>query len=239
MKKDGETCWVATSSPSCLAVSSTDTAPALLALGAEVTLVSAEGTRRLALSDLYRNDGIHYLTQAAERDPDRRSTCRRSRAGAAPTGSCGGEARSTFRCCRWPPRSRSRPMERSKRGASSSAPSPRGRSKSPAAAGAAHRQAARRRGDRGSGRGRGSTRQADGQHRLLAGLAQACDAGFRRLRAAGAARRRHARGAPENRAAAVLKRRRRLRKSTRKRPPLKAARSAFSPGSPGRSVGLP
>src|SRR5438034_186432 len=32
MKKDGGTCWVATSSPTCLAVSSTDTAPALLAL---------------------------------------------------------------------------------------------------------------------------------------------------------------------------------------------------------------
>ena len=30
MKKDGETCWVATGSPKCLAVSSTDTAPALL-----------------------------------------------------------------------------------------------------------------------------------------------------------------------------------------------------------------
>jgi 4-hydroxybenzoyl-CoA reductase subunit beta len=63
MKKDGETCWVALSSPRCLAVSSTDTAPALVALGAEVTLVSAEGTRRIALSDLYRNDGIHYLTR--------------------------------------------------------------------------------------------------------------------------------------------------------------------------------
>jgi 4-hydroxybenzoyl-CoA reductase subunit beta len=63
MKKDGETCWVATSSPKCLAVSSTDTAPALLALGAEVTLVSASGTRRIAASDLYQNDGIHYLTR--------------------------------------------------------------------------------------------------------------------------------------------------------------------------------
>ena len=63
MKKDGETCWVALSSPRCLAVSSADTAPALVALGAEVTLVSAEGTRRLALSDLYRNDGIHYLAK--------------------------------------------------------------------------------------------------------------------------------------------------------------------------------
>ena len=63
MKKDGQTCWVATSSPKCLAVSSTDTAPALLALGASITLASADSTRKIALSDLYRNDGIHYLTR--------------------------------------------------------------------------------------------------------------------------------------------------------------------------------
>jgi len=63
MKKDGRICWVATSSPKCLAVSSTDTAPALLALGARITLVSADATRQISLSDLYRNDGIHYLTR--------------------------------------------------------------------------------------------------------------------------------------------------------------------------------
>jgi 4-hydroxybenzoyl-CoA reductase subunit beta len=63
MKKDGATCWVATSSPKCLAVSSTDTAPALLALGARVTLVSANATRQVEASDLYQNDGIHYLTR--------------------------------------------------------------------------------------------------------------------------------------------------------------------------------
>src|SRR3954462_1853593 len=63
MKKDGRICWVATGSPKCLAVSSTDTAPALLALGAQVTLVSAAGTRQLAAADLYQNDGIHYLTR--------------------------------------------------------------------------------------------------------------------------------------------------------------------------------
>src|SRR5213593_4265924 len=63
MKKDGGTCWVATSSPKCLAVSSTDTAPALLALGARVTLVCADASRQLAVSDLYRNDGIDYLTR--------------------------------------------------------------------------------------------------------------------------------------------------------------------------------
>jgi 4-hydroxybenzoyl-CoA reductase subunit beta len=63
MKKDGKICWVATSSPKCLAVSSTDTAPALVALGARVTLVSADSARQIAASDLYQNDGIHYLTR--------------------------------------------------------------------------------------------------------------------------------------------------------------------------------
>lgn len=60
MKKDGETCWVAPSSPRCLAVSSTDTAPALMALGARVRLVSLAGERELDLDELYRNDGIDY-----------------------------------------------------------------------------------------------------------------------------------------------------------------------------------
>ncbi len=63
LKKDGATCWVATGSPKCLAVSSTDTAPALLALGARVTLVSAGTSRDIEVSDLFRNDGIHYLTR--------------------------------------------------------------------------------------------------------------------------------------------------------------------------------
>ena len=63
MKKDGKTCWVATSSPRCLAVSSTDTAPMLRALGARVRLVSAAGERAVDVSDLYQNDGMHYLTR--------------------------------------------------------------------------------------------------------------------------------------------------------------------------------
>ena len=41
LKKDGETCWVATASKRCVAVSSTDCAPALLALGAKVRLASS------------------------------------------------------------------------------------------------------------------------------------------------------------------------------------------------------
>ena len=63
MKKEGSTCWVATASKRCLAVSSTDTAPALIALGAKVRLVSAAGERELALASLYNNDGINYITR--------------------------------------------------------------------------------------------------------------------------------------------------------------------------------
>jgi 4-hydroxybenzoyl-CoA reductase subunit beta len=63
MKKDGRTCWVATSSPKCLAVSSTDTAPMLQALGAAVTLASVRGRRTLPIAELFANDGMHYLTK--------------------------------------------------------------------------------------------------------------------------------------------------------------------------------
>jgi 4-hydroxybenzoyl-CoA reductase subunit beta len=66
MKKDGDTCWVATSSDRCLAVSSTDSAPALIALGATVRLVSDGGTRDVALTDLYANDGMHYMSRRAD-----------------------------------------------------------------------------------------------------------------------------------------------------------------------------
>jgi 4-hydroxybenzoyl-CoA reductase subunit beta len=64
MKKDGATCWVAPSSDRCLAVSSTDTAPMLMALGARVLLVSKrDGPREIELADLYRNDGMDYLSR--------------------------------------------------------------------------------------------------------------------------------------------------------------------------------
>ncbi len=59
-------CWVATSSPRCWAVSSTDTAPALIALRAEVSLVGPEGERRIPLEQLYHDDGMAYLTKARE-----------------------------------------------------------------------------------------------------------------------------------------------------------------------------
>jgi len=63
LKKDGETCWVATASKRCVAVSSTDSAPALIALNAKVKLVSAAGEREVPLAELYKNDGIDYLAR--------------------------------------------------------------------------------------------------------------------------------------------------------------------------------
>ena len=66
LKKDGKTCWVATASKRCVAVSSTDTAPALIALNAKVKLVSSRGEREIPVENLYRNDGIEYLTRAPD-----------------------------------------------------------------------------------------------------------------------------------------------------------------------------
>ena len=66
MKKDGQICWVATSSPRCLAVSSTDSAPMLQALDARVRLVSASGDREMSIADLYKNDGMQYLTKRTD-----------------------------------------------------------------------------------------------------------------------------------------------------------------------------
>jgi 4-hydroxybenzoyl-CoA reductase subunit beta len=63
MKKQGDTCWVAPGSDRCMAVSSTDTAPALIALGAHVRLRSRSEERDVALIDLYNDDGMNYLTR--------------------------------------------------------------------------------------------------------------------------------------------------------------------------------
>jgi 4-hydroxybenzoyl-CoA reductase subunit beta len=63
MKKDGAICWVATSSPRCWAVSSSDVAPVMVALGAEYRLVGPEGERLVPAARFYRNDGINYLTK--------------------------------------------------------------------------------------------------------------------------------------------------------------------------------
>jgi 4-hydroxybenzoyl-CoA reductase subunit beta len=66
LKKDGTVCWVATASKRCVAVSSTDTAPALIALNASIKLVSAKGEREIPVAALYQNDGIDYLSRTPD-----------------------------------------------------------------------------------------------------------------------------------------------------------------------------
>jgi 4-hydroxybenzoyl-CoA reductase subunit beta len=66
MKKDGAICWVAPGSPRCWAVQSSDTVPVVCAMEAEVELVGNAGTRTQKAGDLYRDDGIQYLTKKPE-----------------------------------------------------------------------------------------------------------------------------------------------------------------------------
>jgi len=61
MKKDGDICWVAPSSPKCWAVQSSDLAPVMVAIGAQVRLVSTVSDRLVDAAGLYNNDGIDYL----------------------------------------------------------------------------------------------------------------------------------------------------------------------------------
>jgi 4-hydroxybenzoyl-CoA reductase subunit beta len=63
MKKDGEICWVAPSSPRCWAVQSSDCAPVMVAIGAKVKLVSGSGERVIPAAELYNDDGIRHLNK--------------------------------------------------------------------------------------------------------------------------------------------------------------------------------
>jgi len=62
LKRGGDTCHVAPQGNRCHAAFAGDVAPALLALGAQVELLSGRGTRRLPLAALYRDDGAAHLT---------------------------------------------------------------------------------------------------------------------------------------------------------------------------------
>ncbi|MDQ3810435.1 MAG: FAD binding domain-containing protein [Chloroflexota bacterium] len=66
MKKDGQMCWVAPGSTRCWAVSSSDTAPVAVAIGATLRLVNSSGERYVGAADFFRDDGILYLN----RQPD-------------------------------------------------------------------------------------------------------------------------------------------------------------------------
>ncbi len=62
LKHRGEVCHVAPGGKLCFAPFSGDLAPAAMVHGAEIDLVGREGARRVALADLYRDDGMDHLT---------------------------------------------------------------------------------------------------------------------------------------------------------------------------------
>lgn len=64
MKRSGDVCLVAPGSPRCWAISSADTSPVLVSLGASVRLVSARGERVLPVRELFNDDGIQPYTRA-------------------------------------------------------------------------------------------------------------------------------------------------------------------------------
>jgi 4-hydroxybenzoyl-CoA reductase subunit beta len=66
LKKDGDVCPVAPGGTRCWAVSSTDSAPVMIALGARLRLLGPQGERVVAAKDFYRDDGINYLTKAPD-----------------------------------------------------------------------------------------------------------------------------------------------------------------------------
>jgi 4-hydroxybenzoyl-CoA reductase subunit beta len=61
LKKAGEVCHVAPSGKRCFAAFSGDVAPALLVHEAEVELTGPNGTRRVPLQEIYKNDGMDHL----------------------------------------------------------------------------------------------------------------------------------------------------------------------------------
>jgi 4-hydroxybenzoyl-CoA reductase subunit beta len=64
LKCGGDTCWTAPGGDACWAVNSSDSVPVLMALGASVRLLSADGEREITARDLYAvTDGREWLTR--------------------------------------------------------------------------------------------------------------------------------------------------------------------------------
>ena len=66
LKKDGDVCHVAPGGQRCWAVWSSDTAPALLTLEAELGIASPRGARWLPLDQFYKNDGMDRVQLAKD-----------------------------------------------------------------------------------------------------------------------------------------------------------------------------
>ena len=62
LKERGDTCHVAPGGKRCFAAFSGDMAPSMLVYNAEVDIAGEGGIKRVALKDLYNNDGLDHLT---------------------------------------------------------------------------------------------------------------------------------------------------------------------------------
>ncbi len=62
LKERGDTCHVAPGGKRCFAAFSGDMAPSMLIYNAEVDIAGEGGVKRVALKDLYNNDGLDHLT---------------------------------------------------------------------------------------------------------------------------------------------------------------------------------
>ncbi|MCC6558717.1 MAG: FAD binding domain-containing protein [Polyangiaceae bacterium] len=58
LKKDGTECHVVRGGSRCVAAASNDSAPALIALGADIDLLGPKGARRVPAADFYTADGV-------------------------------------------------------------------------------------------------------------------------------------------------------------------------------------
>lgn len=65
-KTGGDICHVIKSSPICVALNSSDIAPALMVLGAEMVLQNQKGERQLSLRDFYQPDGVDHTVRRAD-----------------------------------------------------------------------------------------------------------------------------------------------------------------------------
>jgi 4-hydroxybenzoyl-CoA reductase subunit beta len=66
LKTGTDGCFALQGSPMCVALNNADSPPALIALGASVTLASTRGERTVPMQDFYREDGIRHTV----REPD-------------------------------------------------------------------------------------------------------------------------------------------------------------------------
>jgi 4-hydroxybenzoyl-CoA reductase subunit beta len=64
LKSEGDVCWVVPKGRNCVAAMSSDSAPVLISLDAEVVLVGPEGERVLPISEYYSADGLRHTQRA-------------------------------------------------------------------------------------------------------------------------------------------------------------------------------